>query len=125
MALLFSALSLSCVSLRPGNRPESCRNRAFHSERPSLIPYTPKTSFGPMRCGVVAWTPWPNRPWRVPASHTTRMNSKVHARFKTTYHVASWPAYNEALVRRGDVTVWLAPEAVAAWTPRRIGTRGG
>jgi IS5 family transposase len=53
------------------------------------------------------------------------MKSKVHPKYKTQYRVANWPAYNQALVRRGDVTVWLAPEAVAAWTPRRRGTRGG
>ena len=27
---------------------------------------------------------------------------------KTKYRVANWPAYNRALVRRGDVTVWLS-----------------
>ena len=53
------------------------------------------------------------------------MKSKVHPTYKTQYRVANWPAYNQALVRRGDVTVWFAPEAVAAWTPRRAGTRGG
>ena len=31
--------------------------------------------------------------------------------------MANWPAYNQALVRRGDVTVWLTSEAIAAWTP--------
>ena len=30
-----------------------------------------------------------------------------------------------ALVRRGDVTVWVSSEAIAAWTPRRSGRRGG
>ena len=53
------------------------------------------------------------------------MQSKVHPTYKTKYRVANWPAYNQALVRRGDVTVWLAPEAIAAWTPRRSGMRGG
>ena len=53
------------------------------------------------------------------------MKSKVHPNYKTRYRVANWPAYNEALVRRGDVTLWLAPEAIAAWTPHRSGTRGG
>jgi hypothetical protein len=53
------------------------------------------------------------------------MKSKVHPNYKTQYRVANWAIYNEALVRRGDVTLWLAPEAVAAWTPRRSGTRGG
>ena len=53
------------------------------------------------------------------------MKSKVHPTYKTKYRVANWPAYNRALVRRGDVTVWLSSEAVAAWTPRRSGRRGG
>ena len=43
----------------------------------------------------------------------------------TKYRVANWAAYNQALVRRGDVTVWLSSEAIAAWTPRRSGRRGG
>ena len=45
------------------------------------------------------------------------MKSKVHPTYKTKYRVANWPAYNQALVRRGDVTVWLTSEAIAAWTP--------
>ncbi len=53
------------------------------------------------------------------------MQSKVHPTYKTKYRVANWSAYNRALVRRGDVTVWLAPEAIAAWTPRQTGRRGG
>ena len=57
--------------------------------------------------------------------HTTGMKSKVHPTYKTKYRVANWPAYNQALVRRGDVTVWLSSEAIAAWTPRRSGRRGG
>ena len=57
--------------------------------------------------------------------HTTGMQSKVHPTYKTKYRVANWAAYNQALVRRGDVTVWLSSEAIAAWTPRRSGWRGG
>ena len=53
------------------------------------------------------------------------MQSKVHPTYKTKYRVANWPAYNQALVRRGDVTVWLSSEAIAAWTARRSGRRGG
>ena len=45
------------------------------------------------------------------------MKSKVHPTYKAKYRVANWPAYNQALVRRGDVTVWLSSEAIAAWTP--------
>ena len=53
------------------------------------------------------------------------MQSKVHPTYKTKYRVANWAAYNQALVRRGDVTVWLSSEAIAAWTTRRSGRRGG
>jgi len=53
------------------------------------------------------------------------MKSKVHPRYKTKYRVANWPAYERALVQRGDVTLWLAPEAIAGWEPGQSGTRGG
>ena len=53
------------------------------------------------------------------------MKSKVHPTYKTKYRVANWPAYHRALVRRGDVTVWLSSEAIAAWTASRSGRRGG
>ena len=58
-------------------------------------------------------------------SHTTGMQSKVHPTYKTQPRVANWPAYHQALVRRGDVTVWVSSEAIAAWTARRSGRRGG
>ena len=58
-------------------------------------------------------------------SHTTGIKSKVHPTYKTKYRVANWPAYNQGLPRRGDVTVWLTSEAIAAWTPCRSGRRGG
>ena len=48
------------------------------------------------------------------ATNTIGMKSKVHPTYKTKYRVANWPAYDRALVRRGEVTLWLAPEAVAA-----------
>ena len=44
------------------------------------------------------------------------MQSKVHPTYKTQYRVANWPAYHQALVRRGDVTGWVSSEAIAAWT---------
>ena len=53
------------------------------------------------------------------------MQSKVHPTYQTKYRVANWPTYNQALVRRGDVTLWLSSEVIAAWTPRRSGHRGG
>ena len=53
------------------------------------------------------------------------MKSRVHPKYKTKYHVGNWPAYDQALVQRGDITVWLAPDAIAAWEAVGVGTRGG
>ena len=68
---------------------------------------------------------WPALLVTLRRSHTTGMQSKVHPTYKTQHRVANWPAYNQVLVRRGDVTVWLSSEAIAAWTARRSGRRGG
>lgn len=44
---------------------------------------------------------------------------------KTRYAVTNWPDYNEALRRRGDVTIWLEDGAAGKWSaPKRKG-RGG
>ncbi len=53
------------------------------------------------------------------------MQSRVHPTYKTKYRVANWASYDRALVRRGDVTVWVSPEVVATWEPAGVGTRGG
>ena len=44
------------------------------------------------------------RPSRFRRSHTAGMKSKVYPTYKMKYRVANWAAYNQALVRRGDVT---------------------
>ncbi len=53
------------------------------------------------------------------------MKSRVHTTNKTKYHVGKWPAYDRALVQRGDITLWLAPEVIATWEAVGVGTRGG
>ncbi len=53
------------------------------------------------------------------------MQSRVHPKYKTKCHVGNWPAYDRALFQRGDVTLWLAPEALATWAAVGVGTRGG
>ena len=58
-------------------------------------------------------------------AHDRDMKSRVHPKYKTKYHVQNWASYERALVRRGNVTVWLSPEAIAAWEPDGGGTRGG
>jgi hypothetical protein len=54
-----------------------------------------------------------------------RVKSKVHPKYKTKYHVGNWPAYENALVRRGDVTLWLSADAMDAWRPAPSGRPGG
>ena len=56
---------------------------------------------------------------------TARMKSRVHPRYKTKYRIENWASYDRALVRRGDVTVWLSPEAIDTWEPTGVGKRGG
>ena len=53
------------------------------------------------------------------------MNSRVYPPYKTKYRVANWASYDRALVGRGDVTLWVSPEAIATWEPLGVGTRGG
>src|SRR5919107_5859030 len=43
---------------------------------------------------------------------------------KARYKVANWPEYDRALQHRGSLTVWVTPEALAAWHPPRTGQRG-
>src|SRR3712207_2546206 len=43
---------------------------------------------------------------------------------RARYKVANWPEYDGALQRRGSLTVWVTPEAVAAWHPPKTGRRG-
>src|SRR5215211_2426560 len=43
---------------------------------------------------------------------------------RARYRVTNWPEYDRALQRRGSLTVWVTPEALAAWHPPRTGRRG-
>jgi len=43
---------------------------------------------------------------------------------RARYRVENWSAYDAALRRRGDLTIWVTPEAIAAWTPTKTGRRG-
>ncbi|TJZ79837.1 transposase, partial [Paracoccus hibiscisoli] len=38
------------------------------------------------------------------------------------YKTRNWPAYNEALKRRGSLTIWFDPEMT--WEARPTGKRG-
>jgi transposase len=43
---------------------------------------------------------------------------------KARYRVENWRMYDAALRDRGDLTVWVTPEALAAWHPPQTGRRG-
>lgn len=44
---------------------------------------------------------------------------------KAKYRVTNWSAYDEALVKRGNVTLWFAEEIIVAqWKPAATGKRG-
>ena len=43
---------------------------------------------------------------------------------RVRYKVGNWPEYDRALQQRGSLTVWVTPEAIAAWQPPRTGQRG-
>ena len=53
------------------------------------------------------------------------VKSKVHPKYKTKYNVGNWPEYEQALVWRGDVTLWLSADAMDAWRPVPSGQSGG
>ena len=36
---------------------------------------------------------------------------------KARYKIENWAEYDAALRRRGSLTVWVTPEAIAAWMP--------
>src|SRR3712207_2410144 len=43
---------------------------------------------------------------------------------RARYRVSNWPEYDRALQHRGSLTVWVTPEALAAWHPPKMGRRG-
>ena len=52
------------------------------------------------------------------------MKSRVHPKYKARHRVTNWREYERGLVQRGDVTVWLSPEALDAWKAKLSGCRG-
>jgi hypothetical protein len=52
------------------------------------------------------------------------MNSRVHPTYKTKYRVTNWSKYDQALVQRGNVTLWITPSAIKGWAAKPTGRRG-
>jgi Transposase DDE domain len=57
----------------------------------------------------------------MPYKHNQSRRHKIE---KARYKVTNWPEYNKALRQRGDITIWLTEEALAAWRPAKTGARG-
>ena len=46
-------------------------------------------------------------------------SSRVNRQYKKKYRIRNWREYERGLGSRGDVTIWLSEDAIAAWVPRR------
>ena len=51
--------------------------------------------------------------------------SRVHPPYKTKYRVTNWASCNKALVDRGDLRLWISPDAVANWNAKPSERRRG
>src|SRR5271157_5479348 len=57
----------------------------------------------------------------MPYKHNEPRRHKIP---KARYRVENWREYEAALRDRGSLTVWVTPEAIAAWHPARTGRPG-
>ena len=51
--------------------------------------------------------------------------SRRHRIGKMKFKVTNWPEYEAGLRRRGSLTLWMTPEALASWQAPKRTTRGG
>ena len=58
----------------------------------------------------------------MPFKHNAGRRHKIP---KMKYKVTNWPQYEAGLRRRGSLTLWVTPEALAEWQAPRRKTRGG
>ena len=47
-----------------------------------------------------------------------------HPQYKTAYRVKNWHEYEQSLRDRGDITLWISPDAISAWRAPMTGKRG-
>ena len=52
-------------------------------------------------------------------------SSRINRQYKTKYRIRNWREYERGLRSRGDVTIWLSEDAIAARIPPKNGLRGG
>ena len=65
--------------------------------------------------------PAPGTMISMPYKHNESRRHKIP---KARYRVENWREYEVALRDRGSLTVWVTPEAIAAWHPARTGRPG-
>src|ERR671914_1425777 len=58
------------------------------------------------------------------ASRSPSTQRKITAK-KGQYRISNWPDYNESLVQRGCITLWISTEDTGAWQPEELPKRGG
>jgi hypothetical protein len=52
------------------------------------------------------------------------MQPRVHPKYKTKYRVTNWANYDWALVKRGDISLWISEDAIGEWILNPSGRRG-
>ena len=52
-------------------------------------------------------------------------SSRINRQYKKKCRIRNWREYERGLRSRGDVTIWLSEDAIAAWVPPKNGLRGG
>ena len=60
-----------------------------------------------------------------PPSSGSSFDEKMLRQYKKKYRIRNWREYERGLRSRGDVTIWLSEDAIAAWVPPKNGLRGG
>jgi Transposase DDE domain len=58
------------------------------------------------------------------ASRSPSTQRKITAK-KGQYRISNWSEYNESLVKRGSITLWISTEDTGAWQPEELPKRGG
>ena len=52
-------------------------------------------------------------------------SSRINRQYKTKCRIRNWREYERGLRSRGNVTIWLSEDAIAAWIPPKNGFCGG
>jgi len=56
---------------------------------------------------------------------STKRSSRIKTTKKARYRIRNWPEYNESLVNRYSLTLWISDEATESWEPSGPKKRGG